>query len=326
MTNTRFHTLTGRSAGFTLIELLVVIAIIAILAAILFPVFAQAREKARSASCLSNMKQWSTATIQYVQDFDETYPLGMGFYPATGWMRGYIFNYPADFRSGVVANKPLLAAYSSVWANSLQVYVKSYAIGSCPSASVIDGNPASGGTDVSVSAAGVPFLLNNGKQPAISSYVYNGDLHNAPMGSVATPASIVMFSEVQGKGAIKGGGFTWPFLNCDDPNQSCQFTPPVSYPANAGAVCAAPTVNGWRDHGYYVSKQSTMWVHSQGQNRGFADGHVKWTAVGRTFAPNDTDPYTDTHTQYNMTGYGSSSWYTGCHRVLTRPDYQPGVN
>lgn len=64
-----------RTAAFTLIELLVVIAIIAILAAILFPVFAQAREKARQASCQSNLKQIVTATLMYVQDYDETYPL-----------------------------------------------------------------------------------------------------------------------------------------------------------------------------------------------------------------------------------------------------------
>ena len=60
--------------GFTLIELLVVIAIIAILAAILFPVFAQAREKARQTSCLSNIKQVNLATMMYVQDYDETFP------------------------------------------------------------------------------------------------------------------------------------------------------------------------------------------------------------------------------------------------------------
>ena len=58
--------------GFTLIELLVVIAIIAILAAILFPVFARAREKARQTSCLSNMKQLSLAQLMYAQDYDET--------------------------------------------------------------------------------------------------------------------------------------------------------------------------------------------------------------------------------------------------------------
>ena len=64
-----------RGLGFTLIELLVVIAIIAILDAILFPVFAQAREKARQASCLSNSKQQGTAVMMYAQDYDETLPV-----------------------------------------------------------------------------------------------------------------------------------------------------------------------------------------------------------------------------------------------------------
>src|SRR5262245_19496294 len=62
----------AKARGFTLIELLVVIAIIAILPAILFPVFAQARERARATSCLSNLKQLGLATMMYAQDYDET--------------------------------------------------------------------------------------------------------------------------------------------------------------------------------------------------------------------------------------------------------------
>jgi prepilin-type N-terminal cleavage/methylation domain-containing protein len=73
----RFH-FGKKTRGFTLIELLVVIAIIAILAAILFPVFAKAREKARQTSCLSNLKQLSLAILQYTNDNNETYP-------PTGW-------------------------------------------------------------------------------------------------------------------------------------------------------------------------------------------------------------------------------------------------
>jgi prepilin-type N-terminal cleavage/methylation domain-containing protein/prepilin-type processing-associated H-X9-DG protein len=71
-----FNSFRSKKSGFTLIELLVVIAIIAILAAILFPVFAKVREKARQTQCLSNEKQMGLAVLQYVQDFEETYPMG----------------------------------------------------------------------------------------------------------------------------------------------------------------------------------------------------------------------------------------------------------
>jgi prepilin-type N-terminal cleavage/methylation domain-containing protein len=76
--------------GFTLIELLVVIAIIAILAAILFPVFAQAREKARQTSCLSNEKQMGLGVMMYVQDYDETYPMAYYYINGATSAAGYV--------------------------------------------------------------------------------------------------------------------------------------------------------------------------------------------------------------------------------------------
>ncbi len=100
--------------AFTLIELLVVIAIIAILASILFPVFARARENARRASCMSNLKQIGLGMMMYVQDYDETYPM-------IGFLSGDNITYP----DGTVS--------SSNWIVRVYPYVKSSQLFNCPS-------------------------------------------------------------------------------------------------------------------------------------------------------------------------------------------------
>lgn len=101
---------TRTSKAFTLIELLVVIAIIAILAAILFPVFAQAREKARQTSCISNEKQMGLGIQMYAQDFDEMFPLAHRFDAMDNWTN----------------------LWSTSWAITTQPYAKSYDIFRCP--------------------------------------------------------------------------------------------------------------------------------------------------------------------------------------------------
>ncbi len=95
-----------RRSAFTLVELLIVIAILAVLAAILFPVFARARENARRTSCQSNLKQISLGALQYIQDYDERFPLGV---TANG-----LNNYSTSF-------------------DLMQPYLKSPQIGICPS-------------------------------------------------------------------------------------------------------------------------------------------------------------------------------------------------
>jgi prepilin-type N-terminal cleavage/methylation domain-containing protein/prepilin-type processing-associated H-X9-DG protein len=107
------RTLASKRRAFTLIELLVVIAIIAILAAILFPVFAKAREAARSTSCKSNLKQLATALMMYSQDYDE-------LRPRTFFSGGYLM--PDGTTSSF-----------ALWNHVLHPYVKNYGIFNCPS-------------------------------------------------------------------------------------------------------------------------------------------------------------------------------------------------
>ena len=143
--------------GFTLIELLVVIAIIAILAAILFPVFARARENARRSSCQSNLKQLGLGIIQYTQDYDEKYPSGeMGY------------------------NNPGTGAVQATWDTVVQPYIKSSQIIVCPSDSAGTSPPA-----------GHPIYGANAKRSYSAIHQVFGNLgaNQQPLSLAAVPAS-----------------------------------------------------------------------------------------------------------------------------------------
>ena len=117
--------------GFTLIELLVVIAIIAILAAILFPVFAQAREKARMTSCLSNLKQMGTAFIMYLDDYDETFPPYIQLNSSGQPIANNDWSTPGGWRDAYTAKGVGGRVYA--WHDSIFPYVKNLKMFKCPS-------------------------------------------------------------------------------------------------------------------------------------------------------------------------------------------------
>lgn len=123
--------------GFTLIELLVVIAIIAILASILFPVFARARENARRASCQSNLKQLGLGILQYVQDYDERFPTSYDLVTFTASPSTYVAvqdsNASMPSRNYYMAENPEANGNNRTWMDLIFPYVKSLQIYRCPS-------------------------------------------------------------------------------------------------------------------------------------------------------------------------------------------------
>ncbi|MHB0911848.1 MAG: DUF1559 family PulG-like putative transporter [Armatimonadota bacterium] len=159
-----------RRKGFTLIELLVVIAIIAILAAILFPVFAKAREKARQASCQSNLKQIALAWMMYAQDYDETVcPAG---YYNNDWTIEYAWDFEIHWGSSGVESYTL---------GFLGPYTKSGKINACPSFSPVEtwGRPSTG------------YAYN-------ASYIggyYKGPNTPCNIGVIADPAGTAVFAD-----------------------------------------------------------------------------------------------------------------------------------
>ncbi len=262
----------NRASGFTLIELLVVIAIIAILAAILFPVFEQARAKARQASCTSNVKQLGLAFMMYVQDYDETFPYW-------DWGSSY---------SG--ASGPSRDHFESMWMNSTYPYIKNAQVYACPGAN--DRTTLQQSLYWAWCWSDADFL-NSNTQPALYNVPVNYGMSESIEqgylcgGSACSDAALTVPANMLllGDCAIGLTGAGPPSNNPTDPAHHYIISR-VAYP-NMIANCfgsAWPTCGAAaNDHGDYrpdLSPNASVFDqqarHSGGSLIGYADGHAKW--------------------------------------------------
>ncbi|BDI28863.1 hypothetical protein CCAX7_009140 [Capsulimonas corticalis] len=235
-----------RQSGFTLIELLVVIAIIAILAAILFPVFAQAREKARQITCASNEKQAGLAIFQYAQDYDETLPLANYAQHPTDTSGFVNWQYEVDpyIKGGYPISNSDLGTGSGGLRKSVWF---------CPDWDRTndlfynDGTPS--GTAPSTATPSKSYIANENYMGA---YVpptapnVNYAKPSATLAQIKTPAQTVLTAESRGNNVQCAGN--------DTPT----------------AAALGTTASDW---GHYVSGRAR---HAGGSNYLFQDGHVKW--------------------------------------------------
>jgi prepilin-type N-terminal cleavage/methylation domain-containing protein/prepilin-type processing-associated H-X9-DG protein len=246
--------------GFTLIELLVVIAIIAILAAILFPVFGRARENARRSSCQSNLKQIGLAFLQYSQDYDERLPFGtqnIGYF------------------------------YGRGWGGDIQPYIKSSQVFQCPSDSY--GAPTGGGGAIKVS-----YAYN------INIVFTDGTGRPSPKGQISafnSPAKTVMLAESSETYAFVLPQFTGCTycgeLESTTPSANGVF---AIYPN--GKFATGPLGNRARNTNSYILDNGGR--HLEGANYLMSDGHVKWykgSNVSSGFNANNTGSPAPTNAQ-----------------------------
>lgn len=291
--------------AFTLIELLVVIAIIAVLAAILFPVFAQAKVSAQKTSCLSNMKQQGSATIMYAGDNDDVCPQafpkvagdGYAFYLYDLWVP-----VPENGLKGDLPENQQL--FATTWGNSTRPYRKS------------DELLASTGISPEATIYRDSDFVST---PPSVGMVFNGMLNDYPLSSVASPSQLPMYTQVLGKANLKGVSISSPTLICYYGDQPCRYTP-----VKTGDDCFAQ--NGGFSQMIFLNDQPdsvsrSMWIYNHGQIWVSSDTSAKYRRLAGN-VQGMTDYRTDPFSDYSSDGRPRAIWRTanGCHNPLFAPD------
>lgn len=271
--------------GFTLIELLVVIAIIAILAAILFPVFAQAKTAAKKSVAVSNTKQTATAMLIYSTDSDDNFPnayatdqYGTMLMGPTGPDSYHLAAVPAGW--GV--NAVWAGADANHWVNSTYPYMKNYELTNCAFTTLY--------------TSGFSYTTAPGGLPT-SSASMNGLLSTYSGTAVASPSTTPLVSWGNGKEAYRGYAYTNPIMRCDLVGTAsaiaapCRFNP--AGPPQAGMTRSLAS----RMDTYeltFDSANDTTWVQGDGFVAARTDGSAKFYK----------QPQTGTNTgNYNQPGY-----------------------
>jgi len=267
--------------AFTLIELLVVIAIIAILAAILFPVFAQAKVAAKKTAALSNVKQLGTSSAIYMADYDDMFPIAYSI-RANGTVRWNTFiPYPSGaITSGGWNAANIVAETDMHWATSMQPYIKNLQM-------------TETGLQLTTVIAGDTY----GTKVGTSGLVMNGLMSNYSGTAIEAISTVPAYWTGMGSWQYKGRAFSNPSLRCDAAvGADCRFNP--SGPAQAGSSAAA---GGNQTAFFSMGTAWKVWTYGSDSKTGGAifsraDTSAKTARVGTVDAPAFhasalTDPY-----------------------------------